>query len=67
MTVDPDKVGILIRPGGRNIRALKADFGAEQIQVKISSKGLFPSFAVSPHDSGEHLGTHHFWHLASDM
>ena len=34
--VDPDKIGILIGPGGRTIRALEAESGAEQIQVRTT-------------------------------
>ena len=37
VTVDPDKIGILIGPGGRTIRALEAESGAEQIQVRTTS------------------------------
>ncbi|CAL5228653.1 g11822 [Coccomyxa viridis] len=33
VTVDPEKVGFLIGPGGRNIRAITVESGAEQVQV----------------------------------
>lgn len=37
VTVDPEKVGFLIGPGGRNIRAITVESGAEQVQVRLCS------------------------------
>ena len=45
VTIDPEKVGFLIGPGGRNIRAITLESGAEQVQVRLSSD--VPSWLLS--------------------
>lgn len=35
LTIDPEKIGFLIGPGGRNIRGIEAESGAEQVQVRL--------------------------------
>ena len=37
LTIDPEKVGFLIGPGGRNIRAITVESGAESVQVRLHS------------------------------
>ena len=39
VSIDPEKVGLLIGPGGRVIRGIVQDSGAEEVQVRIKFHG----------------------------
>lgn len=45
MKIDPSKIGELIGPGGKNIRSLQADSGAE---ISVSDDGTVQIYAAKP-------------------